>query len=124
MRTLKILQFPNRVTKNLLGMFSSTGNMKTIFDEMSTVAWNTSLYRGTISNLEITRFILWTAKFYISTVSTTMDELYRMDLILEMQGKSFVKQWQGIVSIYCLKYSTNFNRSEGSFPAFMVLLPE
>ena len=69
-------------------------------------------------------FILWTAKFYIFAVSRTMDELYSMDCILEMQGESYVKQLQDVVSIYCLKYSTNFNRSEGSFLAYMVFLLE
>ena len=47
------------------------------------------------------------------TVHSIMDEFYRMDCILEMQGESFVKQLQDTVSIYCLKYSTN--RSEGNF---------
>ena len=63
-----------------------------------------------------TCFILWTAKPYIFTVSSTIDKLYRMDHILEMQGESCVKQLQDAVSIYCLKYSTNSNRSEGNFP--------
>ena len=55
------------------------------------------------------------------TVHSTMDELYRMDFILGIQGESFVKQLQDTVSIYCIKYSTK--RSEGNY-IFMVFLLE
>ena len=71
---------------------------------------------GIISDLEIRHVLFCGLQTLHFTVSSTMDELYRMDCILEMQDESSVKQLQNIVSIYCLKNSTNFNRSESSFP--------
>ena len=70
--------FLNRVTDILLGMISSTGNMKTV--QGIFVQGHYFLFRDQMY------VIFWTAKPYIFTVSSTMDELYRMDLILEMQG--------------------------------------
>ena len=69
--------FPNRVIENLLGIISSTGIMKTMQD---------IFVQGHHFFERSDKFYFVDCKTLHFTVSSTMDELYRMDHILEMQG--------------------------------------